>query len=425
MSDNENLNPVKGDSGETPRNTELNNAEQTSAEQTGAEQGGVQQAENSAPAATHDDAPQAAVPQNTAASEPHQAEHNVEHNAEQQDEQQDERVDLGRLETQEPSYGQMSAQYGPNYNPYIFGAPEPQPQPQNNNRPQQQNFFGFNGNRPDMNQNGNGYGPQGFGSNNYGPNAQFGYGPNNYGPNPYGPQWGPNPYGPQAGPQGPQGPQGPRGPQAQGPQGPQGPQGQPNQPGNQGQPQNNGARNQHVPQNGPFGFNPYEPQDGFGPQPGTFGPGQFPPRAYGQPGPQPGPQGPQGPQAGPQGPQGQPGPNGRPQPVAYDQFLRPFNPDDPNQNPVYGRWDMWSIIAFILSFYTYFAFLSLPLAIMAARRDKVLHMKGRGLAIAAIVLSVIGLIVMLLVTFGVPIPGLSSLLGAVANGAQTAGFLTV
>lgn len=414
MSDNENLNPVKGDSGETPRNTELNNAEQTSAEQTSAEQGGVQQAENSAPAATHDDAPQAAVPQNAAASEPHQAEHNVEHNAEHNAEQQDERVDLGRLETQEPSYGQMSAQYGPNYNPYIFGAPEPQPQPQNNNRQQQQNFFGFNGNRPDMNQNGNGYGPQGFGSNNYGPNAQFGYGPNNYGSNPYGPQFGPNPYGPQAGPQGPQGLQGP-----------QGPQGQPNQPGNQGQPQNSGARNQHIPQNGPFGFNPYEPQDGFGPQPGTFGPGQFPPRAYGQPGPQPGPQGPQGPQAGPQGPQGQPGPNGRPQPVAYDQFLRPFNPDDPNQNPVYGRWDMWSIIAFILSFYTYFAFLSLPLAIMAARRDKVLHMKGRGLAIAAIVLSVIGLIVMLLVTFGVPIPGLSSLLGVVANGAQTASFLTV
>lgn len=398
MSDNENLNPVKGDSGETPRNTEINDAEQTSAEQAGGQQDDAQQ-NNVQPA----DA------QNAAASEPHPGEHKDVHKAEHQAEQQDERVDLGRLETQEPSYGQMSAQYGPNYNPYIFGAPDPQPQPQpqNNNRQQQPNFFGFNGNRPDMN--GNGYGPQGFG-------------PNNYGPNPYGPQFGPNPYGPQAGPQGPQGSQGPRGPQAQGPQGPQaGPQGQPNQPGNQGQPQERGARNQHVPQNGPFGFNPYEPQDGFGSQPGTFGPGQFPPRAYGQPG-QPGPQGSQGPQAGPQG---QPGLNGRPQTIAYDQFLRPFNPDDPNQNPVYGRWDMWSIIAFILSFYTYFAFLSLPLAIMAARRDKVLHMKGRGLAIAAIVLSVIGLIVMLLVTFGVPIPGLSSLLGAVANGAQTASFLTV
>ena len=26
---------------------------------------------------------------------------------------------------QQPEYGAMSGQYGPNYNPYIYGAPEP------------------------------------------------------------------------------------------------------------------------------------------------------------------------------------------------------------------------------------------------------------------------------------------------------------
>lgn len=66
----------------------------------------------------------------------------------------------------------------------------------------------------------------------------------------------------------------------------------------------------------------------------------------------------------------------------------PFNPDDPKENPVYGSWDVAAIIAFICAI---FAIPIVPLVLggIAIYRDKILHLRGRGLAIAAVVLSLI------------------------------------
>lgn len=88
--------------------------------------------------------------------------------------------------------------------------------------------------------------------------------------------------------------------------------------------------------------------------------------------------------------------------VSYDQYGIPHTNDghtpryingmdvnDRMQNPWYGRWDSYSIIAFVFSIL--FAVPVLP-ALMGALgiwRTRTFHMKGKGLAIAAIVINVI------------------------------------
>lgn len=250
-----------------------------------------------------------------------------------------------------PEYGQMASQYGPGYNPYLFGAPAPDNQGQSpaanggapaggqagpnqapgmngtglwNGQPgNQRNGFpggypgGWQGGNGPMN--GNGYGPQGgwngAGRPGYGPQGPNPYGQNPYGQNPYGQ----NPYGPSGNPQG-----GPN----------------------------------------PYGYTPNG------------------------------------------------GPNN---PYGFQGFL-PFNPDDPNQNPLYGHWDWMSIVAFLLSFSLFFSFLSLPMAFVSYNRCKTLHMKGKGFAIAAIVLSIVNLILLLVATLN---PGLFGSMGSmVGSGAQ-------
>lgn len=84
--------------------------------------------------------------------------------------------------------------------------------------------------------------------------------------------------------------------------------------------------------------------------------------------------------------------NGGPQP--YNQpnrqprYRNGINLDDPYQNPLYGRWDPAAIIAFGS------ALLSIPvlpviLGAFAIWRTGLFHMKGRGLAIAAVVIGVL------------------------------------
>lgn len=65
-------------------------------------------------------------------------------------------------------------------------------------------------------------------------------------------------------------------------------------------------------------------------------------------------------------------------------------PDDPSKNPFYGRWDGMAIVSFVLSFFI--PLISLPLAWLSMRRTRALHMKGHGLAVAALILSLINLI---------------------------------
>ena len=64
----------------------------------------------------------------------------------------------------------------------------------------------------------------------------------------------------------------------------------------------------------------------------------------------------------------------------------PLNLDDPKQNPWYGKWDSLAIVAFISTFFI--PFVGLVLGCFSMHRTRVFHMKGRGLAIASIVISV-------------------------------------
>lgn len=82
--------------------------------------------------------------------------------------------------------------------------------------------------------------------------------------------------------------------------------------------------------------------------------------------------------------------DGNPVASPFERFE--FDPDDPKKNPAYGRWDFYAIIAFIGSFFTQTTLLALFLAIMSLNRTKILHMKGRTLAIIAIILCVLQII---------------------------------
>ncbi|RSX51837.1 DUF4190 domain-containing protein [Bifidobacterium callimiconis] len=77
-----------------------------------------------------------------------------------------------------------------------------------------------------------------------------------------------------------------------------------------------------------------------------------------------------------------------PQPNRQPRYRNGINLDDPNQNPLYGRWDPAAIIAFGS------ALLSIPvlpvlLGAFAIWRTGLFHMKGRGLAIAAVVIGLL------------------------------------
>ncbi|MDO5688345.1 MAG: DUF4190 domain-containing protein [Pseudoscardovia radai] len=66
--------------------------------------------------------------------------------------------------------------------------------------------------------------------------------------------------------------------------------------------------------------------------------------------------------------------------------------DDPHQNPWYGRWDSYAVISFVLSLFI--PILGLVFGVVSMRRTRMFHMKGRGLAIAAVVISVASMLAM-------------------------------
>ena len=66
-----------------------------------------------------------------------------------------------------------------------------------------------------------------------------------------------------------------------------------------------------------------------------------------------------------------------------------LNPDDPAQNPFYGHWDSYAIVAFICSLVFSVPVLPAVIGGLSLVRTKRLHMKGRGLAIAAIIINVL------------------------------------
>lgn len=121
--------------------------------------------------------------------------------------------------------------------------------------------------------------------------------------------------------------------------------------------------------------------------------------AYGQPygGPYVGQNGPQNPYG--QQPYGQPSYGAQP-----SQRQQPHNPangpvvfgpqgpidlDDPAQNPMYGHWDSYGILSFIFALFLPVPVLPALFGAVSLWRIKVFHMKGRGLAIAAIIINIL------------------------------------
>lgn len=64
------------------------------------------------------------------------------------------------------------------------------------------------------------------------------------------------------------------------------------------------------------------------------------------------------------------------------------NLNDPNQNPLYGRWDVYAILAFIFSFFSV-PLLPALMGAVAIWRTRTFHMKGMGLAVAAVVINLL------------------------------------
>ncbi|MBT1163882.1 DUF4190 domain-containing protein [Bifidobacterium felsineum] len=82
---------------------------------------------------------------------------------------------------------------------------------------------------------------------------------------------------------------------------------------------------------------------------------------------------------------------------AFNQGGKPYQPhyyngidlNDPNQNPLYGHWDSYAIISFVLALFFPVPVLSALMGILAMWRTRTFHMKGFGLALAAVILNVL------------------------------------
>lgn len=72
------------------------------------------------------------------------------------------------------------------------------------------------------------------------------------------------------------------------------------------------------------------------------------------------------------------------------------NLDDPAQNPFYGKWDLMAVAAMVCAWLLPPA--GVLLALFSMRRTRMFHMRGRALAIAALVIAILGTIVDVLVS---------------------------
>lgn len=75
--------------------------------------------------------------------------------------------------------------------------------------------------------------------------------------------------------------------------------------------------------------------------------------------------------------------------IPSGRIINGVNMDDPGQNPLYGRWDPYSIVSFIIALCLPVPFIPAILGAIAIHRTTTFRMKGLGLAIAAIVLNLI------------------------------------
>lgn len=143
---------------------------------------------------------------------------------------------------------------------------------------------------------------------------------------------------------------------------------------NPNNPNNQAPQNQQNPNGYGNGYGQPQNPNNYGQN--GYGPNQYDPR-YGQ------------------------NPNGYPNnPYPYGYPTNPyqgrgnFNPDDPSQNPWAGRWNTWAILAFISSLFG-LPIISLPFAILALYSIRATHTKGKGLAIAAIIITLLDFVAVL------------------------------
>lgn len=89
-------------------------------------------------------------------------------------------------------------------------------------------------------------------------------------------------------------------------------------------------------------------------------------------------------------------PNGQPHQPHY---YHGIDLNDPNQNPLYGHWDSYAIISFILALFFPVPMLSALMGAVAMWRTRTFHMKGFGLAVAAVVINVLYTIAVIWMAF--------------------------
>ena len=89
-------------------------------------------------------------------------------------------------------------------------------------------------------------------------------------------------------------------------------------------------------------------------------------------------------------------PNGQPH---QSHYYHGIDLNDPNQNPLYGHWDSYAIISFILALFFPVPVLSALMGAVAMWRTRTFHMKGFGLAVAAVVINVLYTIAVIWMAF--------------------------
>ena len=72
--------------------------------------------------------------------------------------------------------------------------------------------------------------------------------------------------------------------------------------------------------------------------------------------------------------------------------------NDPQQNPIYGHWDFYAIFSFIFALVSSFPVLPALIGCLAIWRTRRFHTRGRGLAIAAVVINVLTTIIVIWMT---------------------------
>lgn len=85
-------------------------------------------------------------------------------------------------------------------------------------------------------------------------------------------------------------------------------------------------------------------------------------------------------------------------PTGASRYFNGIDLNDPQQNPIYGHWDFYAIFSFIFALVSSFPVLPALIGCLAIWRTRRFHTRGRGLAIAAVVINVLTTIIVIWMT---------------------------